>query len=429
MMENIFTDIKTRFISDKEGTTVLVLFFILAFMLPVYKKFVPLTIALLLISLLWLNIRKKTFRQTRLSVVQIALMALYALFIAGLVFTENMKSGFFDLEVKLSFLFMPIAFMLAVPFIRPGFRDTIMKVFVAGCLAGCLFCLSRSAYNYISESRNIGEFFYTKLSPHFHPSYFALYLNLAVLIIIQLSVKNWKQMTLLHKIIRFAVISFFIVMVLLLNSKAGILITIVSAILFLFVILFSARKKTAGIIAVISILVLSFTIWNTVPGLKNRFVISLKSLQTYSQKTINPEEGTLQRLVVWKHAVKLIQNNLIKGVGTGDVRQELDRIYLEEKFTHGAKRHLNAHNQFLQTTIAIGITGLLCLLFIIIALMTIGIRKKDSVIFFFALIIFLNFLFESMLETQAGTVFTAFFISLFGMKEISENKNNSETGL
>lgn len=428
-MKNIFSDITTRFVSDKEGTTVLILFSILAFMLPVYKKLVPLTIALLLISLLWINIRKKTFRQTRLSIVQIALIALYVFFIAGLVFTENMKSGLFDLEVKLSFLFMPIAFMLAVPFIKPGSRDYILKVFVAGCLTSCLFCLSQSAYNYISESRNIGEFFYTKLSPYFHPSYFALYLNLAVLIIIQQSVKTWKQLTFLNKIIRFFAISFFILMVLLLNSKAGILITLVSVILFLFVILFSARKKTAGIIAVISILVLSFTVWNTVPGLKNRFLVSLKSLQTYSGKTINPEEGTLQRLVIWKYSLKIIQENLMSGVGTGDVRQELDRIYLEEKFTHGAKRHLNAHNQFLQTTIAIGITGLLCLLFIIIALMTIGIRKKDSVIFFFALIIFLNFLFESMLETQAGTVFTAFFISLFGMKEISENKNNSETGL
>ncbi|MGD9493072.1 MAG: O-antigen ligase family protein [Bacteroidales bacterium] len=342
-----------------------------------------------------------------------------------------MKSGLFDLEVKLSFIFMPIIFMLAVPFIRKGFSDTILKTFVAGCIAGCLFCLSRSAYNYISETRNIEEFFYAKLSPHFHPSYFALYLNLAILITIKQSFSKWKQMTFLHKIIRLAIISFFLLIVLLLNSKAGILITIFSVILFLLVMLFSARKKTAGIIAIISILGLSFTFWNTVPGLKNRFIISLKSLQTYSQKTINPEDGTLQRLVIWRHSMAIIQENLMTGVGTGDVRQELDRIYMEEKFTHGAKIHLNAHNQFLQTTIAIGITGLICLLFIIISLMTTGIRRKDSVMFFFALILFLNFQVESMLETQAGTVFTAFFISFFALKNDSPEKkketNKSQT--
>ncbi|KAF5038918.1 O-Antigen ligase [anaerobic digester metagenome] len=397
-------------------------------MLPVYKKFIPLAIAILLITLVWFNIRKKTFGQLRFSVIQIALMALYALFIAGLLFTTNMKSGLFDLEVKMGFLFIPIAFMLAVPFIRPGFSDTILKVFVAGCLTGCLFCLSRSAFHYFSESRNIGEFFYTKLSPHFHPSYYALYLNLALLIVIQMSVKKWKQLFLMNKMIRIVVVSFFILMVLLLNSKAGILITILSVVLFLFVVLFSARKKTTGIVAVISILALSFTIWNTVPGLKNRFMVSVKSFQTYSEKTVNPEEGTLQRLVIWKHSAKLIQENLLFGVGTGDVRQELDRKYIDGKFTHGAEKHLNAHNQFLQTTIAIGIIGLLCLLFIFIALMATGIRKKDSVIFFFALILFLNFLFESMLETQAGTVFTAFFISFSGMKEISASKTNSESG-
>jgi hypothetical protein len=416
-MKACFSNIKSHFAGNKIESILLFLFSLLAFMLPVHKKIISPIIAVLLVFLVFINIKNNSFKQVRLSLVNIALMILYTLYAIGISYTENIKAGLFDLEVKMSLIIMPVAFMLAFPYIKHNFKETVLKAFVAGCIVSSLFLLTNSTLRYFLHGHNIDEFFYTKLSPHFHPSYLALYLNFAIIILVYFALNKWRNFNVLKKVSCFICITFLALIVFLLNSKAGILIMLVSTTAYMLVIIFSSSKKIIGIVAVLSIAVFSIAIWHSIPGLKNRFMVSINSLKTYSNKAINPEEGTLQRIVIWKHSLSIIKNNMLLGVGTGDVRKELDDKYLQEKFMHGVETHLNAHNQFLQTAIAIGILGLTVLVFVIFYLMFIGIKHKKLIIFFFALIIFLNFLFESMLETQAGTVFTTFFISFFGLNK------------
>ena len=146
-------------------------------------------------------------------------------------------------------------------------------------------------------------------------------------------------------------------------------------------------------------------------------MVSINSLKTYSNKAINPEEGTLQRIVIWKHSLSIIKNNMLLGVGTGDVRKELDDKYLQEKFMHGVETHLNAHNQFLQTAIAIGILGLTVLVFVIFYLMFIGIKHKKLIIFFFALIIFSNFLLNQCFRNSSRNCIYNFLYFFFGLNK------------
>ena len=73
------------------------------------------------------------------------------------------------------------------------------------------------------------------------------------------------------------------------------------------------------------------------------------------------------------------------------------------------KKNFNAHNQFLQVLIDHGLIGLLILLFYSFFMIYSSIVKKKFIFTIFLCIIILNFLTESILETQSGVIFFAFF--------------------
>ena len=59
-----------------------------------------------------------------------------------------------------------------------------------------------------------------------------------------------------------------------------------------------------------------------------------------------------------------------------------------------------------------GIIGLFILLLMFIIPFIDAIKQKNIVLQTFLILMFLNFLFESMLNTQAGTIFFGFFYSI-----------------
>jgi len=402
------------------GNIVLALFSILAFMLPVYKKIIPLIIVLLFVVVLYYTIRKKTFRSFRLTTASAASIALYLLYAVGLLYTENMKAGLFDMQVKMSFLAFPVLFAVAAPFFKAGFRARIEQVFIAGVLFSSLLSLTMSAIRY-AESRDIQEFFYIHFSRQFHPSYFAMYVNVALLLLMNSIFKQWHTLNKTKTALLAVLCAFFILVVFLTNSKAGIIVSLISMLLFLLIKVFSIRNKRAGIIALVSFIGLAAMIWALVPGVKSRFQDAFISLTAFEKhQSNNPGEGSAQRIVIWKCSLQAIQDNPVIGTGTGDVHETLDKKFTEYGFHYGVKLHRNAHSQYYQTAIALGIIGLLILLFMFFSLLIHGIRNKEAVIVLITLVFLLHFFVESMLETQAGTVFIAFMIAFLSIKAETE---------
>jgi hypothetical protein len=118
------------------------------------------------------------------------------------------------------------------------------------------------------------------------------------------------------------------------------------------------------------------------------------------------------RLEFWQTALSIIKKNILFGVGTGDVEFAFKKQYAEENTDLQKIWQLRSHDQYLATTVALGITGLL--LFLIHLLAPFFFSKKMSVLFvFFILIELLSFINEDTLETQAGVTFCIFFTQLF----------------
>ena len=136
------------------------------------------------------------------------------------------------------------------------------------------------------------------------------------------------------------------------------------------------------------------------------------------------KESNAERLVVWQAGIQLIKVHPLFGVGTGDVKDALLAEYQKENKLVVYNLKLNAHNQYIQTFIALGIPGVLLLIFMLLYPGVLALRRIHIIYFSFLAVFFINNLVESMLEVQAGVLYFAFFNSLFfiGLKMFPEQR-------
>jgi O-antigen ligase len=153
-----------------------------------------------------------------------------------------------------------------------------------------------------------------------------------------------------------------------------------------------------------------FLIFNF-PTLKEKFI----GLFNYNLDENSYKHRADVRLTIWQSCLEIIKENPLLGVGLGDVEQKLLDKYKRFNYTEGLDRRYNAHNQFLQTTVEVGVLGLATLLFVMGVSISFAITKKNFVSLCFLSIALLFFLSESILVRQKGIVFFSFFMPLLNV--------------
>jgi O-antigen ligase len=124
--------------------------------------------------------------------------------------------------------------------------------------------------------------------------------------------------------------------------------------------------------------------------------------------------GKALRVAIWKCAWDVVKLNPVWGVGTGDVQDNLQESYRINKFDFAyLYNSYNAHNQFLETMLALGVIGLLLLLCSFILPLQWAFKNQNGLYLIFIIFIAANCLTESLFERQKGIVFYAFFNALF----------------
>lgn len=334
----------------------------------------------------------------------------YLLYMAGLSYSKNIDYADFDLEVKFSLLIFPmIISSLRAELVKPSNVKTLFVVFVIGCLTSTLICLADAFIQY-SGNLMTKEFYYIRLSYYHHPGYFAMFLNFAIAVLICFMMKENRFVYKFGYLVAFiTLIVYFSVFIVLLSSKAGILSLLVLFMLTIGYLIVIKKRIFHGI-------VLLFLIAGMLYLTLSIFTFSLERIVGYQQTieksikvTTGVKEDTGDRLTIWSNALDIIKGNIIFGVGTGDVKDVLMESYKNSKSLKALEKQLNAHNQYLQTFITLGIIGFLALLLSLILPGYYSMKKESFIYMIFLSIIAVNFLIESMLETQAGVVFYAFF--------------------
>lgn len=149
-----------------------------------------------------------------------------------------------------------------------------------------------------------------------------------------------------------------------------------------------------------------------------------KSPKTYVNKHTGYHTGNEERLIMWAVTIEQIKEHPF-GVGTGNLDEVLVNGLKKHNQFKLAEKNYNPHNQFLQTTLEIGIFGLLILLLIIVQTFKKALKDKNWILLFIIVSLIFNSLFESMLQRQSGIVFYTFWLGILSIYSFKFTENES----
>lgn len=389
------------------------LIILIAFALPLAKSLVPLLLVALFISSLINN----NFKEKKSSNKILLLSSIYLLYLIGILYSQNRSAAIFSIEEKLSLLVVPLIFFISKINYRLSYHQ-IIKAFIEGCVVSIVLSLVNSGimYFYTSESN---AFFYQNIALYHHGSYLSMYLNFAVGCIYFFSFHPTKHFY-LKPILGFSLIVFFSIFIALLSSKTGIINLFLIHTFSLFYWIARHKMYLKGALAIVLIGAISSTFYLSSTSLNarvNELISSTSSETNTSSTTIRKE--------IWSSAASLYLEAPIMGYGTGDVIDELARLSKEKNLSFINKKKLNAHNQYLQTAVALGSFGLITLITMLFLPLYLSWKNKYWIYVFFILLTMTNFLTEAMLETQSGVIFYAFFNTLFFAVLIQQKQDKS----
>jgi O-antigen ligase len=187
-------------------------------------------------------------------------------------------------------------------------------------------------------------------------------------------------------------------------------------------VVFGLKKYWLGILSLLVLLISFAVIAKSQHRILGRLDQFVEALLTYKPEDIDTIESTKIRLRVWESAITIIKDNVWIGVGNGDTKDELMSDYKKRALEYIYSSNLNAHNEFLQVFVGLGLIGFLILMANLLIPLFIAFKSTHWIYIFFLGIIIFNFMTESMLETQAGTMFYAFFNSLLCFEKRHESQ-------
>lgn len=344
---------------------------------------------------------------------------LYFIHLIGVFYSTNIGEGLRDIETKLTlFLFPLLLFSVSFQDYNEE-KKKLLKVFIGGSFIASVICLVGSTYVYFTTGEN--TFAYEDLSAflYSHPGYQALYMAFAMFTLIHYYFFSAEK--LFNKKISIALSTFFLLMVFLFTSRTVVLGTML--LLMVTTLIIASKKfgflKAFGITGIAAVFLLGI-LW-LVPASQYRMKVALDSFQSESEEKAKPNV----RIAIWETTLEAARKNPIIGTGTGDVQDVLMNYYQEKKIEKAIKSNYNSHNQFLQTTLALGIIGLILLLLNFVVPIILGFKRNDYLylMFLFSFVIFS--LTESSLEKQQGVLYYAFFNSLLAIGFIHNQQKKS----
>ena len=372
----------------------------LAFLLPVGTKIIPYVIgALCIYRLIEWNWKGYAYWLAKKEV--LCFVGFYLLHVVGLLWTSNIQSGLFDIQVKLSLLVMPLVMIPTAGYSKEQMH-LILRAFIIGCLVGTVVILSVACFRYLQTGQN-AVFFYGQLSIFMHPGYFAMLLNFGIALLLFYLFSGDREVKR-----RYVILSIFIlaITIALLVSRTGIITLL--AMLFTAAFYYAVRFKRY-LHGMIILLLSVVTVW---VFYQQSTLFQARFTDLFEQNSSNSPEELTGRSAIWNASFNAIRKSPIIGFGTGDVKETILTEYKNIEFEKGIEKKLNAHNQFLQSSLALGLVGSVLLLLTWLLPLFRSVGYKNYIYTGFLFIIIVNLLTEAMLERQVGVVFYAFFNSL-----------------
>lgn len=332
--------------------------------------------------------------------------------LVGIIYSDNLKTGWNIIFSRLSLFLFP--FVLVIPGEKVlKNAKLLLKLFATSTTIFIFYCFLHAFYISVSfqnghlvyyqhasdgywKSFSYGSYF----SVNQHPSYLAMYVVLSIFI----AFESWfdKNIRILERKVWLFTGVFLLISIYFLSSRSGILAVVLLVPVYFY---YKLKRKGKRLIIALLILIIIFAVFPIIRSNERvKIVLSEISNGSFKEKTIQNK-----RIIIWRSAFRIIQNNLILGVGTGDVRTELMKEYQRTGDQDLIKNYYNAHNQFLEVILENGIIGLMFFLAILGYMIIIMIHEKNLLYALFIIMLLIFFMFETILYRLAGVTFFSLF--------------------
>ena len=247
--------------------------------------------------------------------------------------------------IFLTFLTKEFGYKVIAGFMTGVFISEIISYFVRfQVLPQKLNLLSKNLYS-VADINDPTPFLY-------HSQYTVTLSIVVAFFVIQLLE---KRNSLKIKIISLLFISTATINLTLIGGRSGYLSFII--LLFAIAVLKFKRKALIPLVYVVLIIsAISFGAYNSSHMFKSRIDYSLNTLEKLNRNSHDFNSSLGVRIAFWFYGSKVISNNLLLGVGTGDQMDEVKKLISNDK--DYIKRHPHLHSVYLSQLVQFGIIGL-----------------------------------------------------------------------
>ena len=378
----------------------------------------------ILLTVYWLFFSKKNFdfstQKTRL---MFLFISLYLVGIAGMLYTNNTIAGIATLKTQSAILFFPIVFG-TTSVLDTSLLKTITTHFLIATGLASITGIGYGMYNYI-RTDNIDQVagINILLFHGFRPVTMSLYCLLAIVIAFEKSYTSSRN----AKRYLYIFVILMSLMIFLLSVRL-VMFCWFLVMLYYAIKIFQQRSHRILLVAgsILTLVISAFAIPSARKQWNEFFDFSAKSTIVLDQDSSLGKSwgGKALRIAIWKCSADILNEHWLTGVGTGDVQDSLQKAYEKRKFYFASMyNRYNAHNEYLQITLANGLTGLLILLSCIFyPLLHYNKNFSGNTYLLFLMLFALVGFSESLLEVNKGIIWYSFFNSIFAFGYLKSDK-------
>jgi O-antigen ligase len=331
--------------------------------------------------------------------------SLFFLALVGMLYTENLDDGLFYVQNWALLLIFPLIYATS-HVMKPRHIKWVLLGFVSGNFVAAVYVLVLKTRDVYRSDAEFDSFFHhTNAYESFtdpinmHPAYFSLYILLSICTLFLHFKYNSTTSNILSSL---AILGIFSFSILYAASRNQILLTAIV----LNVILYDSMRSHLSVL------------WRIlgIAALNAIFLVAIYNMQYTRQRfdlLLNPklkgEKKADDRYDRWIAAIELIKKNPVFGVGTGDNTDQLIIMYQERTLTSAIENKYNAHNEFLETTVQLGLLGGLVLMTGLFLPLVMSLKYNNYLYALFLTIFILSIVTESMLSRHKGIIFYSFF--------------------
>ncbi|MBS1685303.1 MAG: O-antigen ligase family protein [Bacteroidetes bacterium] len=308
-------------------------------------------------------------------------------------------------QIKLPFLFLPIAFC-AFPFFDTSFFHKLLIAFCAMMVLSAAAVMVHYVLHYeaITQSIKWGGIIPTPFS---HIRY-TLLLVFAFFCLLRL----WEQRV-APAIVLWSPAIFLFIVIHVLSSRSGWIALYAGLLIYAAAYIIRTHRCTIGLAIALCTILAPFALYHLIPSFQSKIDYMRWTAGEVAAGRIDNMSDAM-RIASWRTGIEIIRRHPLTGVGAGDLLAESKAVSHElfPSIVNEDDRKM-PHNEFLWIWAATGIFGLLAYLIAFIYPFVRALRIGSWLMGLLFVIFLSAFLTEAPLEEQIGSVFYLLFLLIF----------------